>query len=33
MVNVGLNFVLWILGLAGEHDADGVLNAILGLFN
>ena len=33
MINSGLNFVLWILGLAGEHDADGVLNAILSFFN
>ena len=33
MVNFGLNFAKWILSLAGEHDADGVLNAILRFFN
>lgn len=33
MVNFSLNLAKWILGLAGEHDADGVLNAIIGLFN
>lgn len=33
MVNFSLNFAKWILSLAGEHDADGVLNAILGFFN
>ena len=32
MVHFGLNLTLWILGLAGEHDADGVLNTILGFF-
>ena len=31
MANYGLKAALWILGLAGEHDADGVLNWILGL--
>ena len=24
MANFGLNFAMWILGLAGEHDAQGV---------
>ena len=33
MANFGLNLALWILGVAGENDADGVLNAILGFFN
>ena len=33
MVNFGLNFAKWILGLAGEHDADRVLDVILGFFN
>ena len=33
MANFGLNLALWILGLAGENDADEVLNAILGFFN
>ena len=32
MVNLGLNLVLWILGLAGEHDADSVLQWLSGLF-
>ena len=32
MVNFGLNLVLWILGLAGEHDADSVLQWLSGLF-
>ena len=31
MANFGLNFAMWILGLAGEHDADEWLNAILDL--
>lgn len=31
MANFGLNFAMWILGLAGEHDADEWLSAILGL--
>jgi hypothetical protein len=29
MIDAGLNFAKWILSLAGEHDADGVLNTIL----
>ena len=31
MANYGLKAALWILGLAGEHDADGVLSWILDL--
>ena len=31
MAKFGTNLALWILGLADEHDADGVLNWILGL--
>jgi hypothetical protein len=31
MANFGLNLAKWILGLAGEHDADGWLSAILDL--
>ena len=31
MANFGLNFAMWILGLAGEHDADGWLQSILDL--
>ena len=31
MANYGLNLALWILGLAGEHDADDILNRILGM--
>lgn len=31
MANFGLNFAMWILGLAGEHDADEWLSAILDL--
>ena len=31
MANFGLNFAMWILGLAGEHDADEWLTAILDL--
>ena len=33
MANFGLNVAMWILGLAGEHDADGWLQAILDLMN
>ncbi len=33
MINSSLSFVLWILGLAGEHDADGVLDFIRSFFN
>jgi len=33
MANFGLNLALWILGLAGENDADEVLKTILGFFN
>ena len=29
MANFGLRMALWILGLAGENDADGVLQTIL----
>ena len=31
MANFGLNVAMWILGLAGEHDADGWLQSILDL--
>lgn len=31
MANFGLNLAKWILGLAGENDADGWLQAILDL--
>lgn len=31
MANYGLKTALWILGLAGEHDADGILSWILNL--
>lgn len=27
------DFVLWIMGLAGEHDADGVLGWLSSLWN
>ena len=33
MATFGLNLALWILGLAGENDADEVLKTILGFFN
>ena len=32
MASFGLNLALWILGIAGESDADGVLKTILGYF-
>lgn len=31
MANYGLKAALWILEMAGEHDADGVLSWILDL--
>ena len=31
MANFGLNFEMWRLGLAGEHDADGCQNEIMDL--
>lgn len=31
MADFGLNLAMWILGIAGEHDADGWLSSILDL--